>query len=148
MKSLAILVVVALAGVSARVVLQPSAAQAIRHPAAQAPSSPEARGRLVYESYGCVSCHGSDGTGGFANTNAETDGKVPGVIHVAEGYTTTELARLIRTGMARIGKHDADGPTPPFRMPGWGDRMSDRDVEDLVAYLVSLYPKDAGSSWR
>jgi mono/diheme cytochrome c family protein len=148
MKSWAILMVVALAGLSARAVLQPPPAHAVRAPAAAPAGTAEARGAEVYASYGCGLCHGAQGAGGFANPNAETDDKVPAVLYVAEGYTRAELAHLIRAGTPRIGRHDPAGPLPPFRMPGWGDRMTDRDVDDLVAYLMSLYPEDAGSSWR
>jgi len=55
---------------------------------------------------------------------------------------------LIRTGKQNIGLADPKGPTPPYRMPSWGDRMSAREVDDLVQYLLSLYPASAQKSWR
>jgi mono/diheme cytochrome c family protein len=33
-------------------------------------------------------------------------------------------------------------------MPSWGDRMSAPEVNDLVQYLLSLYPKSAEKGWR
>lgn len=102
----------------------------------------------MYTSYGCPLCHGDEGKGGFQNPNAETDGKVPAVTYVAEGYTPAELAKLVRAGAPRIGRADPNGPLPPYRMPGWGDLMTDEEVADLVRYLLSLLPRDAGSSWR
>ena len=93
-------------------------------------------------------CHGQDGTGGFPNANSETAGKVPGIVFVAEGYTPSELRQKIRAGARTIGKADASGPPPPYRMPGWGDRMSGQDIDDLVEYLLSLYPKTAEEKWR
>jgi mono/diheme cytochrome c family protein len=33
-------------------------------------------------------------------------------------------------------------------MPSWADRMSAREVDDLVQYLLSLYPASAQKSWR
>ena len=122
------------------------AAQRLPAPAA-APDAAAQRGRLVYERYGCVLCHGPEGKGGFVNRNAETDGKVPGVTRVAEGYTAAEVKKLILTGKAVIGKTDAAGPRPPYRMPGWRDRMSEKDAEDLARYLMSLAPKSTGSKW-
>ena len=115
------------------------------------PSMPEtaaARGRVVYERYGCRMCHGDDGKGGFANPNSETQGKVPNITLVKEGYTTAEIAKLIRNGNPNIGLADPKGPTPPYRMPSWGDRMSAPEVNDLVQYLLSLYPKSAEKGWR
>lgn len=116
---------------------------AVRVPAESAP----ARGRVVYERYGCALCHGGDGKGGFANPNSETAGKVPGVIFVAEGYTGSELRKRILDGLATVGRADPKGPRPPYRMPGWAGQMSDREVGDLVEYLMSLYPKSAEEKW-
>jgi hypothetical protein len=33
-------------------------------------------------------------------------------------------------------------------MPGWSGDMTRADLDDLVRYLISLYPKDAGTKWR
>ena len=122
--------------------------EAIRVATPPVPDTAAARGRVVYERYGCRMCHGDAGKGGFANPNAETDGKVPGVTLVKEGYTPAEIAKLIRNGNPKIGLADPKGQTPPYRMPSWGDRMSAREVDDLVQYLLSLYPASAQKSWR
>ena len=119
-----------------------------RLPAAAAPGTAAERGRLVYERYGCALCHGADGKGGFANQNAETDGKVPGVTRVAEGYTSAEVKHLILAGRSAVGKASANGQRPPYRMPGWQDRMRGQEADDLVAYLMGLAPKSAGTKWR
>lgn len=37
------------------------------------------------------------------------------------------------------GKKESAGVTP-IDMPPWKDKLSPRDVDDLIAYLVSLYP--------
>lgn len=124
------------------------APSAVRAAAPEVAATPEARGRLVYARYGCAMCHGADGRGGFANPNAETDGKVPAVTYVAEGYTPAELERLILDGTPAVGKADPNGPRPPYRMPGWRGRMREDEVRDLVRYLVSLYPESAAQSWR
>lgn len=133
---------------AARVYGRPPEPTPVRMDPRQPPDTAEARGRIVFERYGCRMCHGANGQGGFANPNAETDGKVPAVVFVKEGYTPAELAQLIRRGNPTIGRADPKGPTPPYRMPGWGDRMSPREVDDLVQYLLSLYPKTAEETWR
>jgi mono/diheme cytochrome c family protein len=114
----------------------------------QSAPTPVERGRLLYAQYGCVLCHGADGKGGFPNPNAETDGKVPAVIYVAEGYTESELRRMILDGARSIGRADLAGPTPPYRMPGWRGHMTAQEVDDLVQYLLSLYPISERESWR
>lgn len=108
-----------------------------------------ARGRLVYQVYGCAMCHGPDAKGGFANLNSESEGKVPGLVMVKEGYLEKEVVQKILDGAPRIGKADPKGPTPPFRMPGWKDRMTRAEAADLTKYLFSLYPKKTGDDkWR
>ncbi|MBZ5557477.1 MAG: cytochrome c [Acidobacteriia bacterium] len=108
-----------------------------------------ARGRLLYQSYGCGVCHGAEAKGGFANPNSETEGKVPGLTMVKEGYLERELVQKILDGAPRIGKADAKGQTPPYRMPGWKDRMTRAEATDLARYLISLYPKKAAEDkWR
>jgi hypothetical protein len=59
-----------------------------------------------------------------------------------------ELRRLILNGTPTIGRTDPNGPRPPFRMPGWSGAMPPNELDDLVRYLISLYPKDAGNKWR
>lgn len=114
----------------------------------EASTSRVERGRVVYRRYGCATCHGVDGKGGFENPNAETDGKVPGVVYVAEGYTDRELRQRLLEGTATVGKADPKGPRPPYRMPGWRGVMTDQEVDDLVEYLKSLMPKTGEDKWR
>lgn len=111
-------------------------------------NTPEGRGALVYAQYGCPMCHGEDGLGGFSNPNSETEGKVPGLVKVKEGYTVAELRKLIMNGTPNIGRADPNGPRPPFRMPGWNGAMPREDLDNLVRYLISLYPKDKETTWR
>lgn len=106
------------------------------------------RGRAVYANYGCAMCHGEGGKGGVSNPNAETEGKIPGLTRVAEGYTTDELRQLILRGTPTIGKANRNGASPPYRMPGWRDRMTDAEARDLVQYLFSLLPKNSDEKWQ
>jgi mono/diheme cytochrome c family protein len=148
MRRVFVVVVIAIVGYGVRLQTRPPAPSAVRAAAAPADTA-VARGKAVYGRYGCSACHGADGKGGFANPNSETDGKVPGVTFVAEGYTRGELRKKILEGLATIGRKDPKGPKPPFRMPGWAGQMSDGELSDLVEYLFSLYPKSAGGDkWR
>lgn len=38
------------------------------------------------------------------------------------------------------GKKDPLGPNPPLNMPSWKERLSDRDMDCIVAHFISLYP--------
>lgn len=149
MKWLVALAAVVVSVVALRAQLRPPDPQIIRiEPARPAEDTAAARGKVLYGRYGCVMCHGADGKGGFANLNAETDGKIPAVIFVKEGYTLAEVAEVIRHGKPQVGRADPDGPIPPYRMPGWHDRLSHRDIDDLAQYLMSLFPKAAAEKWR
>ena len=141
-RGLAIALVV-IAVLSFRAYARPPAPAVLRAPDAAPAVTPEARGRVVFERYGCRSCHGEDGRGGLANPNAQGDGKVPSVIidYASEGYSVAELKRLVLNGKPRIDREDPQGPVPPFRMPGWKGQISDQDVDDVVRYLLSLYPR-------
>lgn len=133
--------------VAVRLTARPPAPHPVAPPAVENGTA-IARGRTVYAQYGCAACHGADGKGGFSNPNAETEGKVPAVIYVAEGYTRGELRRKILDGLATIGKADPKGPRPPYRMPGWVGQMTDAETAALVEFLFSLYPKSETQKWR
>lgn len=135
--------------VAARVATRAPMPHSVRASASErGEDTPAQRGRAVYERYGCALCHGADGTGGFLNPNAETAGKVPAVIYVAEGYTKAELQRKILDGVPSVGRADPKGPRPPFRMPGWRGQMTPQELDDLVLYLMGLAPKSSDAKWR
>lgn len=103
--------------------------------------SPVERGREVFRKYGCAGCHGQDGKGGVPNPNAKTAQLVPDLLHVADGYTPVQLKDRILKGQREINAMDPKLPPPPLYMPAWGGIINDAEVDDLVAYLISLKPK-------
>lgn len=48
------------------------------------------------------------------------------------------IANVIKNG-ATAAKRDPDGIAPPLNMPAWGSVLSDSDIREIVAYLISLY---------
>jgi mono/diheme cytochrome c family protein len=102
--------------------------------------SPVERGHEVYRNYGCAGCHGVDAKGGVPNPNAKTGELVPDLIRVAEGYTKDELKDRILKGQREINVLDPKRPPPPLYMPAWAGTIKDAEVDDLVAYLLSLKP--------
>jgi cytochrome c553 len=100
-------------------------------------SSPIDRGREVFQTVGCYQCHGEAGKGGVSNPNA-VGGLVPTLTLVSQGYSDAELKNKIRLGVRYVAKADSSGPTPPLFMPAWGKFLTDRQLDDLVAYLKSL----------
>jgi mono/diheme cytochrome c family protein len=102
---------------------------------------PVERGREVFRKYGCVGCHGPEGKGGVPNPNAKTAQQVPALTYVADGYTKTEVVKLILNGQHEIAALDPARPAPPLYMPAWGSTIKEGEIDDLVAYLFSLKPK-------
>jgi mono/diheme cytochrome c family protein len=115
---------------------------------ASAPLSPELqRGFKVYVEFSCAACHGPAGKGGVHNFNAQTGQEVPTLVRVAEGYTRAELVAKIQDGVPTEAKLDPGGPEPPLRMPGFKGMLTEEQMNDLVAYLVSLKPKGEESGF-
>jgi mono/diheme cytochrome c family protein len=104
--------------------------------------SPIERGKEVFRKYGCAGCHGPDAKGGVPNPNSKTAEQVPGLLHVADGYTVAQLKERILKGQHEIPALDPKRPPPPLYMPAWATTIKDAEVDDLVAYLISLKPKD------
>jgi mono/diheme cytochrome c family protein len=102
---------------------------------------PAERGKEVFRKYGCAGCHGSDAKGGVPNPNSKTAEQVPGLLHVADGYTVVQLKARINLGQHEIPALDPKRPPPPLYMPAWAGTIRDAEVDDLVAYLISLKPK-------
>jgi mono/diheme cytochrome c family protein len=98
-------------------------------------------GLKVYGDFSCAACHGLAGKGGVHNFNSQTGQEVPALIHVAESYTKPELITKIQTGVPLEPKLNTNGPEPPLHMPGFKDLLSDQQMQDLLAYLISLKPK-------
>lgn len=69
------------------------------------------------------------------------DPPVPGFNRVLAKYDS--ISELLRKGNAP-GKKNEHGPTPPLQMPSWESRLSDSDIDALIAYMLTLEPREAG----
>ena len=98
------------------------------------------RGKIVFESVGCVTCHAKDGYGGYPNNNA-AGGLIPSLSKVTEGYSKPELHDKIKHGAVPI-PNDMKLPPPMLIMPKWSDTLSKAEIDSVVEYLFSL--KKAG----
>src|ERR1700737_231940 len=123
-------------------------------PGASEASSPAAtltpelqRGLKIYEEFSCAACHGPGGKGGGHNFTAQTGQEVPSLIHVADSYTKPELIAKIQVGVPIEPKLDPSGSAPPLHMPGFKVMLTDAQLDDLVAYLMSLKPKGEDSGF-
>ena len=102
-----------------------------------------ARGKIIFNSVGCVSCHAKDGYGGYPNNNVAGD-LINSLTKVTEGYSKAELHEKIRGGAVPIPA-DSSKPKPMLEMPKWGQQLDAKEIDAVVAYLFTLNPKKAGA---
>ena len=103
-------------------------------------ATPVERGKAVFEKYGCAACHGIGGVGGRKNANGGLGQEAPPLLYVKAYYgnDVESLKHLLRTGRQPVPRADPTRPNPALYMPAWKDRISDPDLDALVAYLFSL----------
>lgn len=102
------------------------------------------RGRYLYQTRGCIDCHGTDGAG---RTVVDQDGlKIVGP-HIGNGegsvtaaYRTEDWVRAVRHGVGPGGR-------PLMIMPSQDyNRLTDADLGALVAHLKQLPPVRGGAA--
>jgi len=98
------------------------------------------RGELVFKRFACWSCHGEEGMGGIRNPNAAPSEEVPDLREAANKYSPDELRELM-SSRQYSEELSPEGEAPPFFCPDYGDATSEREFEDLYAYLLKLAPR-------
>jgi mono/diheme cytochrome c family protein len=86
-----------------------------------------AAGAHDFVNFACAQCHGLDGRGGVSPY-------VP-ALKSASTLTAAQLSHIINHGLG-----ESSNPTHPY-MPVWGQVISTRQVDDLVAYIHAGLPK-------
>ena len=99
-----------------------------------------ARGGQLYQQY-CASCHGDRAQGDPNWRQRGGDGRFPpppldGSAHTWH-HPMDQLKRVIREG----------GPPGQSNMPGWGDTLSERQIEDIILWFQSLWPDKTYQTW-
>jgi mono/diheme cytochrome c family protein len=99
--------------------------------ATTAPSGPVdptvAAGAHTFVQFACGQCHGDQGQGGVSPD-------VPGLAEVGKSLTAAEFRQIIDHGLGV-----SSDPKKPF-MPVWGPVMSNKQINDLIAYLHAGLP--------
>jgi cbb3-type cytochrome c oxidase subunit III len=107
--------------------LSPADAKALKNPVSNTAKS-IARGKLLFVTSGCVSCHGNDGKALIEVVANATDLTNPKVWK--NGTAEGQIFRSIRDG--------AGGAMPAFK----GQIGQEEDVWNLVNFIHSLWPQD------
>lgn len=101
-----------------------------------------ARGKhLVEARYACIECHGDDFGGGVMVDSAALGRFLGPNLTLGEGgktagYTAADWDRIVRHGVRRDG-HPGIMPAEDFQ------RMTDRELSDIIAYIRSAPPVDS-----
>lgn len=94
-------------------------------PAATPTVDPEARGSAVYTRV-CAECHGEEGEGHAYPPAPALDGS-----EHAWHHPDAQIREWIKNG--KIGMAE---------MPAYGDRLSDAEIDAVLAYIKSLWPEE------
>ncbi|MES2633386.1 MAG: cytochrome c [Pseudomonadota bacterium] len=101
-----------------------------------------ARGKYLFESRGCVDCHGANGAGrDFVKTDSvQLRGANITSAGVVANYKPEDWVRIIRHGVKPNGQPAMVMPSEDY------NRFTDQDLASLVAYTRSLAPVTGGEA--
>ena len=99
------------------------------------------RGKKLFLQY-CADCHGKNGEGAPNWRQRNADGKYPppplnGTGH-AWHHPMKALRMTIRDGTQKIGGN----------MPAWGDKLTEQEIEDIIAWFQSEWPDELFQAWH
>lgn len=103
-----------------------------------------ARGAKLFDAH-CAQCHGPQAQG-HPDWQTPSDGSfaaAPPLNGTGHDWqrSRAELAAVIKSGVRRkTDKVDV--------MPGWKGRLSDRDIEDVINWMQSLWPPEVYETWN
>ena len=99
-----------------------------------------AAGKQLYHA-NCATCHGADGEGQPNWRERRDDGKLPAPPMNGDGHTwhhpDGQLFAMVKHGIEALAP---DGYTSD--MQGFGDRLSDREIRRVLAYVKSTWPSE------
>jgi mono/diheme cytochrome c family protein len=98
------------------------------------------RGKIVYQT-NCANCHGQNGESRPDWRKQGPDGKYPppplnGSAHTWH-HSTDTLTKTIREG----------SPPEIGNMPGWGDKLTDEEIDDVIVWITSIWPAEVYDIW-
>lgn len=103
-------------------------------PAADPDASPEELGAVVAKRAGCLACHTTDGR---PSTGPTWQGLLGSEVRLVDGGTVIADEEYLERSIVDPMVEVVDGYRPV--MPsGFGDRLTDEEIEGIVAYIRSL----------
>jgi mono/diheme cytochrome c family protein len=98
-------------------------------------------GEAIYKAE-CASCHGAKGEGQADWRTRRADGKLPAPPHDASGHTWHHpLEQLV--AITKFGMVPPQAPAGYVSdMPAFGGKLTDRQVNNVLAYIESQWPQE------
>ena len=99
-------------------------------------------GKALY-AQACATCHGEALEGQENWRSPGEDGLLPAPPHDATGHTWHHGDRML-FGYTKLGGREmmaARGVAFDSGMPGFGDRLTDREIRNILGYIKSTWPK-------
>lgn len=97
-------------------------------------------GRAIYDRQ-CASCHGAQLEGQPNWRERQPNGRLPAPPHDASGHTWHHPDSVL-FGITKKGLEPYAPPGYQSDMPGFAGRLSDREIEAILAYIKSTWPPD------
>jgi mono/diheme cytochrome c family protein len=90
----------------------------------------------------CVTCHNAQGKGGIPNLGSDA-GSCPALNPINPALKSSDHMTFV-TNLDLFVQHGSTpaGPGPTYSMPPWGDsgKMTQQQIADVIAYVISLNP--------
>ena len=90
----------------------------------------------------CKKCHGDNGAGGVSNPGSD-DGTVPPLNPIDDTLKSSDPV-VYATNLDLFIEHGSTpaGSNPTQKMTAWGDekKLTDQQIADVIAYVISLNP--------
>lgn len=94
-----------------------------------------AQGQALYEA-NCAACHGIEGEGQPNWRSPDENGQFPAPPHDESGHTWHH-ADAVLLGIIAEG-----GQMPNSAMPAFGDKLTQEEMEAILAYIKSFWPPE------
>ena len=100
-----------------------------------------AKGKTIFATR-CIGCHGEEGKGGIANDGSD-DGTVP-PLHPIDSTVVNKDKKVFAANFDLFLQNGStpEGSKPAKSMLPFGstNRISQQDIADVIAYIISLNP--------
>jgi mono/diheme cytochrome c family protein len=103
------------------------------------------KGQALFQRY-CATCHGGRAQGDPNWRHRQADGTWPPPPLNGSGHAWHHAPDKLRA-MIRDGIQPGEDGGPVGDMPAWGDRLSDEDIDAVIAWFQSLWPDPVYALW-